>query len=82
MNATKLRAILEDVDDLGLLVLTDRDRAFYIRNSDASPLAFYQVDEAGEFHHGWVETTHGRVDFTIWADFYNTVRTRAKKVRT
>jgi len=83
MRSEKLRTVLEDVDDLGLLVLTDGRCSFRVRNSDMTNLAFYIVDDDEYFSWGWVEMpgSGGRVDCLDWATFYREIRARARKPR-
>jgi hypothetical protein len=81
VRGEKLRAVLEDVDDLGLLVLRNSPRSFFIRNADSSPLGFYDLHEDLAFRHGWVELpgSAGRHDCLDWPTFYDLIRERAKK---
>jgi hypothetical protein len=83
MKGEKLRAVLEDVDGLGLLVLKGAQRSFAVRNADGSSLAFYDTTEDGAFRYGYVEMAEssGRTDAIDWPTFYDLIRSRAKKPR-
>lgn len=81
MRGEKLRAVLEDLDDLGLLVLSDGRRGRWVRHADTTPLGFYDMHEDGAFRHGWVELPRsgGRTDCLSWPEFYALIRLRAKR---
>lgn len=81
MTGLKLRAVIEDLDDLGLLVVADAWRGLRVKNSDGTNLGWFDLHEDGKFRSGWIERprSSGRTDCIDWPTYCELLRAYAKK---